>query len=504
MIETVKCDRQEARWRAFFVLSEYSRLLNTGTYAKQRMDESMGEGVFEDAVYYYREKKRLLHCIDFDDMLIHTMELLTKRPDILAAWQRRFTWILVDEFQDINPIQYKILRLLAAPENNLFAVGDDDQSIYRFRGAKPEILLGFKKDYPGAVILNLKENYRSTDEVIRASQKVIGANRSRYAKTVTGVRGGGEPVRVARFKNVREESEYLARQIRSAAQKGISFHEMAVLVRTNAAGRYIASRLTDWQIPVAAAESAPDLYAHWIAQDILSYIRFAVAGMDRRDFLQIMNRPLRYISRTCVDTQTVDFERLRMWYEDKPWMIARLDEMERDIRTVAKLRPYAAVNYIRRAIGYDDYIRTYAQEKGADEEELFQIAGEVMEDAANYESFVQWSAGIEAARETRRQKEAQRSVRAGTAEGSQQNGVLLATLHAAKGLEFSTVFLPDVNEGMLPYRKASLNSEVEEERRLFYVGMTRAKDILHIMYVQDRFGREQKPSRFLRELASSK
>ena len=487
------------------ISAEISRVKNEEIDLEYFYSAVTAAGTFRKLFNAYQEALGAAGLIDFDDMLIHTKRLLEMRPDILAAWQRRFTWILVDEFQDINLVQYRILRMLAAPENNLFAVGDDDQSIYRFRGAKPEILLGFAKDFPGASILHLQENYRSTDEVIRAGRRVISKNRSRFEKAVTGVRGSGEPVHVARLKNVREESEYLARQIREAARRGIPYREMAVLVRTNAAGRYIASRLNAWQVPLRMPDGAPDLFAHWIAQDILSYMRFA-AGRDRKDFLQIMNRPLRYISRDCVDTPTVDFERLRMWYEDKPWMVSRLDDLEADIRAVAKLRPYAAVNYIRKAIGYDDYIRQYAQERGLDEEELFEIAGEVMEDAADYAGFAQWEAGIAASREAQKRRGVQRAdgsasaTEAGDALERAQEGVLLGTLHAAKGLEFSLVFLPDVNEGMLPYRRSSLESEIEEERRLLYVGMTRAKDSLHILYVLDRFGREQKPSRFLREL----
>ena len=464
----------------------------------------------------YQEALAATRLIDFDDMLRYTKELLEKRPDILSLWQKRFTFILVDEFQDINPLQYHIIRMLAAPENNLFVVGDDDQSIYRFRGARPEIMLGFTRDYPEAEVLYLEENYRSSDEVIRMAGKVIAANKNRYKKRITGVRGSDESVRVVRLKDVREESEYLIRTIQTAARAGMPFERMAILTRTNAAGRYIASRLRAWQIPFDMKEEAPDLYAHWVAQDILSYIRFAVAGQRRADFLQIMNRPLRYISRDFVDTAEVDFDRLQIWYEDKPWMAQRLEDLEKDIRAIRKMRPYAAVNYIRKAIGYDDFLREYAQEKGISEDELFEIAGEVQEEAAVHAGFADWSAAIEEERKERSRK-GRGSVNnrktgyvpgsdgeeaGGNNTGSQKSeaGVLLATLHSAKGLEFDLVLLPDVNEGILPYKKASLESEIEEERRLLYVGMTRARQSLHILYVQDRFGKAQRPSRFLKEL----
>ncbi len=484
--------------------AEISRVKNEEIDLQYFYSSVTASDTFRQVFRSYQQALEAAGLIDFDDMLIYTKQLLEGRADILEAWQKRFTHILVDEFQDINLLQYRIIRMLASPQNNLFVVGDDDQSIYRFRGAKPEIMLGFTKDYPDAELIRLQENYRSGDEVIHAAMKVISANKSRYPKQIRGVRGEPGSVRVVRLKDVREESEFLIRQIRDAVKEGMAYSDMAVLTRTNAAGRYLASRFLAWQIPFVMRDAAPDLYAHWVAQDILSYIRFAAAGAARSDFLQIMNRPLRYISRDCVDTAVVDFDRLCMWYEDKPWMEARIRDLENDIRSIRKMRPFAAVNYIRKAVGYDDFIMTFARERGLDADELLEIAGEVQEDAGNYQTFAEWSAGIDREREEQRQARRETDATAGSGNGPEEDRLLLCTLHSAKGLEFRQVFLPDVNEGMLPWRRASLESEIEEERRLLYVGMTRAKDSLHIMYVQDRFGKEQKPSRFLQALAGNR
>ncbi|MBO7710262.1 MAG: ATP-dependent helicase, partial [Lachnospiraceae bacterium] len=218
--------------------AEISRVKNEEMDLQYFYSSVTASDTFRSVFRSYQQALEAAGLIDFDDMLIYTKELLERRPDILQAWQKRFTHILVDEFQDINLLQYRIIRMLALPQNNLFVVGDDDQSIYRFRGAKPEIMLGFSDDYPDAVLIRLQENYRSGDEVIQAAMKVISANRSRYPKQIRGVRGYPGSVRVAGLKNVREESEFLIRQIRSAVKEGMAYSDMAVLTRTNAAGRY--------------------------------------------------------------------------------------------------------------------------------------------------------------------------------------------------------------------------------------------------------------------------
>ena len=443
----------------------------------------------------YQKRLRQTGRIDFDDMLVYTKELLEQRPDILRGWQERFTYILVDEFQDINSLQYQIVRMLALPEQNLFAVGDDDQSIYRFRGAKPEIMLGFLRDYPDAQTINLEENYRCPDEVISSAAAVISGNKTRYPKVIRGVKGSIGDVQIRRFAGPAPESLYIVKKIREALERGLHYQDIAILCRTNTGGRYIAERLTEFQIPFFMRDAMPNLYDHWIAQDLFAYIRLGLGGRSRRDFLQIMNRPLRYISRECVDTPQVSFDRLQMWYEDKRWMVERLETMEEQIEALGRMKPYSAVNYIRKGIGYDDFLETYAEERMIRKEELLEIAGELQEQAGAFDSFERWSDHIE---QYRQELERQREM--GKRTDVEEERVLLATLHSAKGLEFKEVFLPDVNEGILPFRKAMSTGDIEEERRLLYVGMTRAVERLHILYTRERAGKEMTPSRFLKGL----
>ena len=220
-----------------------------------------------------------------------------------------------------------------------------------------------------------------------------------------------------------------------------------------------------------------------------------------------MNHPLRYISRSCVDQERVSFDRLRYWYEEKPWMIRRLDELEEDLNYMGTMRPFAAVNYLRRHMGYEDYLKEYAGEKGIQEEDLLQILEELQESALPCATADDWLQRIDALRSALKDSSNGGPGADGTAaaknigkDRQDKERVLLSTLHSAKGLEFTEVFLPDLNETILPGRKARLEADIEEERRLFYVGMTRAKRRLHILYVKERFGRPLKPSRFLKEL----
>ena len=468
--------------------TEISLVKNEQIRLEDYYSTSCADRVFRSIYRRYEEKLRSGHRIDFDDMLVQCYELLREREDILRQWQRCFRYILVDEFQDINRLQYAVLRMLLLPENNLFAVGDDDQSIYRFRGAAPEIMLGFERDFPDGTLLNLEENYRCAPSIVHCAGRVIAANRHRYAKTIRAVRSDESClVAVKRAADPSKEAGYIIERIRRSIGSGCRPDEIAVLVRNNREGRYFAEKFLRYEIPFVMREMSFGIYDHWIFQDLLAYLRLAAGERSRKDFLRIMNHPLRYISRSCVDSETVSFDRLRYWYEEKPWMVQRLDELEEDLQYMGGMRPFAAINYLRRRMGYDDYLKEYAREKGINEEELLQVIEELQESSAACANALEWNSQVLTLKEA--------ASRQRTEEG--RDAVVLSTLHSAKGLEFEEVFLPDVNETILPGRRARLEADIEEERRLFYVGMTRAKKRLHILFVKERFGRSMKPSRFL-------
>ncbi len=438
----------------------------------------------------YEKKLRSGGYIDFDDMLVMTYELFSKRADILSAWQKKYSYILIDEFQDINKTQYDIVRLLAGEERNLFVVGDDDQSIYRFRGAKPEIMLGFEKQYPGAVRIVLEKNYRSTKSIVDAAGRVIGCNRKRFPKQIHTDNELGEPVEVRAFANPSTQNKELAKRIRSYQAMGLAWSDIAVLFRTNTDARLLVEYLMEYNIPFRLKESLPDIFDHWISKDIRAYIEIGEGSRGIVNFLKIINRPKRYISRDCLDTPQISFERLLTYYEDKNWMADRIEKLKEDIQFIKDMPPYAAISYIRRAVGYEDYLREYAESKNIGAEELFSVLDELQESAEGFADAGEWFCHIEEYREELRQQEKH---------AVEEDAVMLSTLHASKGLEYEAVFLADVNESVIPHKKAVLDEDIEEERRMFYVGMTRAKKRLHIYYVKERYHKKMEVSRFLAE-----
>ena len=476
-----------------------SSIINEISYVKgERLDlkyyysQNCPEEWFKKLYDGYDEMLKTTGKIDFDDMLVMCHELFTERKDILAAWQKKFKYILVDEFQDINLLQYQVVRMLALPENNLFIVGDDDQSIYRFRGAKPEIMLGFEKDFPGTKRVLLGTNYRSTKEIVETSLRLIEHNKVRFEKKLEPFRGSGRPVDFRVFDNPGHEMDTVAQSIRAYHDAGYQWSEIAVLFRTGANSGLMAERLMGYNIPFKLRDVIPNLYSHWIAKDLFAYMEIAAGSRKRSDFYRIMNRPNRYFSRDAFDTPIVSFDRLKSFYQDRDWMEERICDLEADLRAMAPLKPVAAVNYIRKAIGYDDYLRSYAEFRRMKPEELFETADKLAESAAEFASFVEWKE--HAARYEEELKKQNQEEREET-----KDRVTLSTMHSAKGLEYPVVFVVDANEGIVPHHKAGLPADIEEERRLFYVALTRAKDRLHVAAVKERYHRKTDVSRFVEE-----
>jgi len=476
-----------------------SSIVNEISYVKgERLDlkyyysQNCPEEWFKKLYDGYDEMLKTTGKIDFDDMLVMCHELFTERKDILAAWQKKFKYILVDEFQDINLLQYQVVRMLALPENNLFIVGDDDQSIYRFRGAKPEIMLGFEKDFPGTKRVLLGTNYRSTKEIVETSLRLIEHNKVRFEKKLEPFRGSGRPVDFRVFDNPGHEMDTVAQSIRAYHDAGYQWSEIAVLFRTGANSGLMAERLMGYNIPFKLRDVIPNLYSHWIAKDLFAYMEIAAGSRKRSDFYRIMNRPNRYFSRDAFDTPIVSFDRLKSFYQDRDWMEERICDLETDLRAMAPLKPVAAVNYIRKAIGYDDYLRSYAEFRRMKPEELFETADKLAESAAEFATFVEWKE--HAARYEEELKKQNQEEREET-----KDRVTLSTMHSAKGLEYPVVFVVDANEGIVPHHKAGLPADIEEERRLFYVALTRAKDRLHVAAVKERYHRKTDVSRFVEE-----
>lgn len=439
----------------------------------------------------YEETKKKYRKIDFEDMLIQCRDLFMKRPDILKKWQEKFQYILVDEFQDVNQAQYDVVRMLAAPQDNLFVVGDDDQSVYGFRGAKPGIMKEFMKDYPKARQILLDVNYRSSGYIVKGALRVIGNNKIRFEKKIEAFRKPDETVHVQEVKDPVQEAEYVLERIREYREKGVSYTEMAVLYRTNVDARAMSELMTEYQIPFVMKEHLNNIYEHFIALDMISYLRLSQGEYDRKYFLQIANRPNRYLTRESMKTGNVSYESLRRYYRDKDWMVDRIDQLEWDMKMICDKTPYAAIQYIRKRMGYDEFLKEYAAYRKISSEDLFALLEEIWQNSKGYGTIKEWFEHIESYGKMLKEQ---------NKKNGEKEGVNLMTMHAAKGLEFDTVFVIEANEGSCPYKKATADEEIEEERRLFYVAMTRAKRKLVISYVKEKNGKDLLPSRFVSEL----
>ncbi len=474
------------------IAAEIGKIKNNRLDPEEYVSAKCSAETFREIYRQYEEERKKRRKIDFDDMLVLCCELLSSRPEVLAGWQRKFRYILIDEFQDINRIQYDVIRLLALPENNLFVVGDDDQAIYGFRGADSELMFQFLKDYPEAKQLLLGTNYRSTEYIVRNSLRVIRHNERRFDKQLEAYRKGGACLHVQELADPAEEAEYILDEIEKCMADGVRPEDIAVLFRIHTDAGPVAEALVDRKIPFHMREQLPNIYNHFIARDIQAYFRLAMGERRKQDFLQVMNRPKRYIGRDSLSGSEVSFEDIRKHYCDKEWMLDRIDQFEWDVKMLAKMAPYAAVQYLRKRIGYDDYLRDYAFSHNIERTNLTEVIQEIAEAARPYRTLDEWFRHVEEYTGILQEKEKKKE--------KNPEGVRLMTIHAAKGLEFHTVFILDANEGKIPYKKARTDAQTEEERRLFYVAMTRAKEKLTVCYVKTKSGKETAPSRFVDEL----
>ena len=478
------------------LLREVGMVKNGLYHLKDFHSKYLTQDEFAEVFRSYEHQKKELKKFDFDDMLVQCYALFRKKPEILQGWQKRFQYILIDEFQDINRVQYEVIRMLAAPRYNLFVVGDDDQSIYGFRGAKPELMLYMKQEFPALRTISLTVNYRSTEFITGAAARVILHNDTRFYKRVQSFRGRGQNVHVQEVLDEQEEAQYVTEEIQKKLDQGIKPGEIAVLFRTAIQARMISEILSEHRIPFEMRDYVTNFYRHFIVKDMMAYLQLAAGKRDRSLFLTICNRPLRYLARNSMENRQVNFEDLRKFYCDKDWMLDIIDQFDVDVRMMKNMAPYAAIQYIRKKIGYDDFLKEYAEKHQIPWKQLMDVMAELEERSKNFKSYDEWE--IHIAKYTQELEEQQAKAR--KIKGERENKVQLMTIHSAKGLEFEDVFVIHANEGEIPHQKAEKKDEIEEERRLFYVALTRAKNNLCISYITQKNGNSIKPSRFVEEL----
>ena len=484
---------QEEYIQQFF--SQYSLMKNQ----LQDVSDFVPEGLPKDEFVALSKKfdgwKRRNEKIDFDDMLTECYEVLSQDEKTRKMWQDRFDYILVDEFQDVNRAQYACLQMLAAPKNNLFVVGDDDQSIYGFRGASPSFMLDFPKDFPGTEKVFLDVNYRCSGRIIRLASQVIGTNMSRYEKNIKGDRDLGERINVFVAKDSGEEAELIAQKIARLLEEGMPIEEIAVIFRTNIQGGAFARALFRRGIPYHLRDGGFHLYDHWIARDLAAYLFLAENRDSDASLLRIVNKPKRYISKDLLaEAEQMPYGLLRSLHvcpSLQKWQAEHLESLEEDLRQIQKRKPYEALRYVRKVVGYDEYLSDYAAYRKASLSNMIENADEITETAKGTESGTEF---------VRKMEELSRQMKEQSKQKGNTHGVTLTTFHGAKGLEFGAVFLPSLAEGIIPYEKGRKGSALEEERRLFYVGLTRTKDRLFLSFTENRYEKALKPSRFLMEM----
>lgn len=449
---------------------------------------------FKEIYRQYEHILRQEHVLDFDDMMLLCYQLFLQRPDILEEYRSQIKYILVDEYQDINPVQYEVLKMLVQPHQNLFAVGDDDQAIYGFRGSDPAIMLRFKEDFGEGTIIPFEKNYRSTEGIVNCAGQVIRENTSRFEKNISAVKSG-KGVVFYPCRSKEEEYNGLLRQLRDKQQKGL-LEKCACLFRTNMDASYLAEILLKEKIPYVMKEKTYNPYDHFICKDFLHYLHLREGDRSIQEFIPVMNRPLRYFSRDAVSNKDkqVNFENLKRFYSGKDYMIQNIRKLEYDLERMKKMDLYAAVNYIRKGIGYDDYLQKMAAEQNQSVDPYLKTAEELQKRFAMFGSLEELEYHIDGYRDSSRIQMKKQD----------RNGVTLMTYHASKGLEFDVVYLPDCNEGVIPYKRSVLSSQIEEERRLFYVAMTRAKEELHIMFEEGTKDEKHLISRFLKNIYKEK
>ena len=461
----------------------------------------------------YQDKLVSNNAMDFDDLIIRCINLFEKESEILSRYQDKFRYILVDEYQDTNPSQYRLLNLFADKHKNICAVGDDDQSIYRFRGAEIQNILNFEKDYPSAMVIKLEQNYRSTGSILNLAGQLIEKNRGRRGKRLWTENPGGEPVVYNRVDDERGEAKYIVNSIRSMMRDGRTPSHFAVLYRTNAQSRVIEEGLRDSGIPYIIVGGIK-FYERREVKDIIAYIRLALRADDDFSLRRIINVPQRGIGKVTlksIDKISVDYR--TSLYEAVIKMSVENPRLGKFIELIESLRPLVNVlspsGFVKKVFELTGYTEALKKDDNADDriENIFELLGAVKK----YEEKIPDGGLRGFLDEVSLLSDIDEHINLGASQTKEEKGygarnsVSLMTLHSAKGLEFPVVFITGLEDGILPHvRSLDREDDIEEERRLCYVGVTRAMERLYLTAALNRslFGQSQtmRESRFLRDI----
>ena len=483
------------------VINEISYVKNELMDKRDFKSEVLTNDEFIKVYNFYEEYKQQMNKIDFDDMLIKTYELLKNNKVALDRVRSVYRYILVDEFQDINKVQFEALKLIANPSNNIFVVGDEDQSIYGFRGSRPDFLLEFEEYFSNTKKVLLDINYRSKGEIINIANRLIEKNTNRYEKVIKCGQGNGAKVNYISPEDSEEEAVYIAKDIKNKVQEDYTeYTDFAVIYRTNIQSRALVDVFMDMRIPFVVKDSIVTIYDHWAAQDILAYLRIGVNPNSNKDWIRIINKPFRYISKDNLNLikDEPDFiNSLINKCDLHPKQVKTINDLDIDISYVKGLNPKNAISYIRTTLDYDRYILDYCANRKIKTNGLIEILNELESSATNFKTIQEYLEHIERVK----------SEIVDNKNNKETDGVIFTTMHSAKGLEFKNVYIIGANEGTIPHEKSyeidneeKKNDQIEEERRLMYVAITRAEENICISSPINKYGKRVSKSRFVEDI----
>jgi len=452
--------------------------------------------VVHDVWQRYDTILRENEALDFDDLLLRTLTMLRNHPGILASYQERFTHVHIDEYQDTNKVQYEIARLLVGERANICAVGDVDQNIYSWRGADMNNILQFERHFKGAVVILLEENYRSTQTIIAASNDIIEKNTQRIEKKVFTNNAEGEPLSLYAAYNETEEAEYVAREARSLITSGTDPSSIAVLFRANFQSRVLEEAFLKYGVPYQMLGTR--FFERREIKDVLSYVRLALNPKSTADLARVINEPARGIGKVTV-LKIIEGKEDLISGKTRAQVDAFMGMMD-ELREVLAQKPLPeALKYLVKRTGMEDELR----QGGETEQERLENIHELVSLATQYAEYT----GLDGAEKLLEDATLQSDQDALDDKNEQKSGVKLMTIHSAKGLEFSYVFITGMEEGLFPHERLSSEKiDEEEERRLFYVALTRAmkKVFLSFAGIRTVFGSQRfnTPSSFLDDISS--
>ena len=450
---------------------------------------TVSKDIFLECLKVYESSKEREGLWDFDDLSVTVLKLFTENKRVLEKYRRMFKYILVDEFQDCDNIQVSFL-LLMNKDNELFAAGDEDQCIYSFRGSKPEYMVNFHETFKNGVKVKLLTNYRSKNNIVEVSKRLIDKNENRNEKEIISYCDSHGIVHYSTPYNEYMQGEEIAKYIKENYQG--TYADNAVLYRTNMESRSMIDILTKRKIPFVLLDKGYNFFNHFICKDLINYLKLSIDQYDKNAFAWIINKPFRYISKenlgyiNSYQEHKSPFDILINKKDMPPFQCKKIDDLRKEILYLNKMSLGSAIQYIISTMGYIDYLREYANKYGQSLDDLEDVLEEFKGAAEGFKTITEFLIHVNNVEE---QIESSKAV---------EDGVILSTIHGVKGMEFNNVYIINCNEEVIPH-KSSMEENIEEERRLFYVAITRAINNLYVFSPKTIRGKFRETSRFIAE-----